>query len=174
MQEDSRAGHEETHRLLRNLQGETVVEHPSFTLISSDMAECFVQNYRKASSDVNPTVSQRLDAVQSFYGGSTKDFKEEEPFIVCPSPVQYLNLLKCIWLLDQVKSDQGLRSYCADPFNAAYARSLDRKVTTEAQRFLQGEHPLACVGDDQLFEARHSSLQCGFLEANRGPDAWTA
>jgi len=179
MQEDSRADHEETHRLLRRLQDETVVEHSRFTLISSDMAERFVQNYRKASSDVNPTVSQRLNAVQSFYESSTKDFKEEEPFIVCPSPVQYLNLLKCIWLLDQVRSDQGLRSYCADPFNAAYARSLDRKVTAEAQRFLQGEHPLACVGDDQLLRQDTAAFNLGFwrpievpmpgpLEANGG------
>jgi len=168
---------EEINWLIEYLQPSNL--HPGSVLVSSEIAECFVQSYQEAASEVIPTVSQRLDAVQSFYESSTKDFREEEPFIVCPSPVQYLNLLKCIWLLDQVKSDRGFRLHCEDPFNVAYARSLDRKVTEEAQRFLQGEHPLARVSDDQLLRQDTAAFNVGLwkpievpmpgpLEANGG------
>lgn len=169
MQEDSRAGHDETHRLLRDLQpsrsGQVVAEQSSFTLLSPDIAERIAQSYLAASSDVAPTISQRLDAVRSFYDRGTQMFEAEKPLIICPSPVQYLNLLKCIWLLHHIKNDQALRSYSKDPFNAAYVRSLDRKVDAEAQRFLLGEHQLQRVSDDQLLRQDAAAFSVCFWTA---------
>lgn len=183
MQEDARADHETTHRLLRNLQpanpDDREIEHSSLTLLSADIAECFVRSYSAVPSNTTPTISQRLDAIRAFYDGSTLTFKAEEPVLTCPPPVQYLNLLKCIWLLDHIKSDAGFSSYCRGPFNAAYVRSLERKVEFEAQRFLHLQNPLERVSDKQLLKQDEAAFNVNFwdpievptpgpLEANGG------
>jgi len=159
--------------MLRNQQlsrsGENVVEQSSLELLSPEIANCFARNYLATSADTAPSISERLDAVRSFYDDSTQSFEAEEPTIMCPSPVQYLNLLKCIWLLENVKKDRSFRSYCGDPFNGAYVRSLGRKVNAEAQRFLESERQLQRVGDDELLKQDDAAFNVNFWTVNEMP-----
>ncbi|KAJ9652448.1 hypothetical protein H2198_008318 [Neophaeococcomyces mojaviensis] len=154
--EDSRADNEETHRLLRGLygrQGNIPGTGPDATaLLSARITDRFEQSLSILPPEERPTVAQRFDAVVTFYDRSTHSFEPQEPFILSPSPIQYLNLLKCIWLLQSIQADQALVKYYENPFSAAWARRLARKVRGQAIRFLEGASGIRPVNEDDLLQ----------------------
>lgn len=166
--EVTQAGHEETQRLLRNIQahpGQPMVEKSYTELLSEAVSNRFAD-----SIDDTPTIIQRLDAALVFCEAGTQLFEAEPPSLRSPTPAQYLNLLKTIWLIDSITHDAGYRSFCRkDPLNKAWASILENRVRQEARRFLQGDTPLDRVSDEELLRQHESGFDVNLWQEKQVP-----
>lgn len=160
--EVNRALHEKTHDLIRKSQtwnhDELHFETPSYHLIETRVRQRFAESMCNTPIDQKPTIEQRLDAVYLFYGESTKNFVPRPPHRMCPSPSQFLNLLKCIWLLEDVKHDRYYDYFCNASLNEAWAIYLERKVEREARRFFERDNPLWRISEQCLLQQLDSEF----------------
>ncbi|KAK5097429.1 hypothetical protein LTS08_006841 [Lithohypha guttulata] len=166
--EVTQAGHGETHRLLRNIQarpGQPMVEKSYTELLSEAVSKRFAASIK----DI-PTIIQRLDAALVFCEAGTQLFEAEPPSLRSPTPAQYLNLLKTIWLIESVRHDAGYKSFCRkDPFNKAWASILENRVRQEARRFLEGDTPLDRVSDEELLRQHESGFDVNLWQEKQVP-----
>lgn len=106
------------------------------------------QNSRRRLS--TSTIPQKIDALLVFYERSTHKFSSQPPSMIMPPTIQYLNLLKCIYLLEDIKRDSEFRCFCQKPMSAAWLRFHANKVDSEARRFLTADGAIQQVPDDEL------------------------
>ena len=163
MMESMQAQHAELRELIQNLgprrEDSQAIQHlASVDLVSDAISQRFANSGSTELIEVQMTISQRLDAVQLFYQQSTQSFVAEPPLGMRPSPTQYLNLLKTIWLMDSIKNDPRLQRYRQDPFNAAWAHVLDWRIKVQALRFLNRQNTLERIGDEQLLRQNESEF----------------
>jgi hypothetical protein len=111
-----------------------------------DVPDYLAQKFQTIASESKPTTPLSLieciDAVAYHLENSTRKFRENLPLLVQPDPGEYLNLIKCVWILHQVKAHPGFRSLCQDLLWKAYVGELEDKVLTETKRFKTEENPL--------------------------------
>ncbi|KAJ9642888.1 hypothetical protein H2199_004409 [Coniosporium tulheliwenetii] len=76
------------------------------------------------------------DALLRLFHRSTLEFKpgrylrDKEP-----SPLQYLNLLKCVWLMQELRSSSEFNNVDANSHWPGYIKQLDEDLSKECQRF---------------------------------------
>lgn len=87
-------------------------------------------------------LAEGIDAVAFHYEESTRKFRSFALLSVTPEPAQYLNLMKCIWILEQMKSQPLFDVACQDILWKACVRELETKIISETERFATLESPL--------------------------------
>ncbi|KAI4164534.1 MAG: hypothetical protein LQ342_001847 [Letrouitia transgressa] len=76
-----------------------------------------------------------FDALVFHYSKSTIEFNSRpELGETSPDGQQYLNLLKCIWIIDQLKASTHFREAGPDSLWADYMRSLEDKIRIQVRR----------------------------------------
>ena len=87
-------------------------------------------------------LAEGIDAVAFHFEESTRKFRSFAPLILTPEPTQYLNLMKCVWIIEKIKSHPSFDLACKDILWAAYVRELESKIISETERFAIAESPL--------------------------------
>lgn len=120
------------------------------SLLSDEIRERFAatQTIRQEDSDVFFTES--IDALVVFFEGSTHAFTCQPPSMTRPSTIQYLNLLKCVYLLEYVSNDPDFKAFREKPMSAAWWQFHADKVRVEARRFLTAQGGIQQVPDEEL------------------------
>ncbi len=84
-----------------------------------------------------------VDALAFHFDKSTVKFRPTSPLIVTPDPLQYLNLMKSIWILEQLKSNPlYLRAISSDKLWQAYLKEFEVNLIQEIKRFESVINPL--------------------------------
>jgi hypothetical protein len=117
-------------------------QSPALPEVPDYLAERF-QTIASQSKPTNPLpLVDCIDAVAYHFENSTRKFRENPPLLMKPDPGEYLNLMKCLWILHQIKSHPNFRNLCQDILWKAYVRELERNVLKETRRFAAEENPL--------------------------------
>jgi hypothetical protein len=87
-------------------------------------------------------LAEGIDAVAFHFEESTRKFRSFAPLILKPEPAQYLNLMKCIWIMEKLKSHPSFDVACQDILWKSYVRELETKIISETERFATAENPL--------------------------------
>lgn len=129
-------------RIERKLKvaGASIRELPgNVSVLPPELASKFAAAaHSKPSSGVNGLMDY-VDAAVYHFEKSTRKFVDEPPFKITPEAQQYIDLLKCLWILRQMRSSRYFDRLCQDTLSKAYVRRLDRKVEYELRRF--GDFP---------------------------------
>lgn len=122
-------------------------------MVPTELAERFD---RAASSNAPAGldgVRDYFDAIVYHYEESTRNFVPVLPTMVRPTVLQYLNLLKCLWLSRRMRQDPFFDRFCQDTLSAAYVRQIERRVGEEFRRFEGGGALQAPDLDEILLES---------------------
>lgn len=117
-------------------------QSPALPEVPDYLAERF-QAIASQSKPTNPLpLVDCIDAVAYHFENSTRKFRENPPLLMKPDPGEFLNLMKCLWILHQIKSHPNFRNLCQDILWKAYVRELEKNVLKETRRFTAEEDPL--------------------------------
>jgi hypothetical protein len=104
------------------------------------------EKFKAKAADSRPIepfpLAEGIDAVAFHLEESTRKFRSFAPLILKPEPAQYLNLIKCIWIMERLKSHPAFDVACQDILWKSYVRELETKIISETERFTTGESPL--------------------------------
>lgn len=120
------------------------------SLLSDSIRGRFAATQTPRQEDSNAAITGMIDALVVFFEESSHAFTCEPPSMIKPSTIQYLNLLKCVYLLEHISRDPGFRVFREKPMSAAWWQYHADKVQTEARRFLTGEDGIQQVTDEEL------------------------
>lgn len=123
------------------------------SLLSDAIRERFAGTQTTRQEDSNASITAKIDALVVFFGESTHVFMCQQPSMTKPSTIQYLNLLKCVYLLENISRDPGFRVFREKPMSAAWWQFHADKVQIEARRFLTGEDGIQQVTDEELLRS---------------------
>jgi hypothetical protein len=115
---------------------------PILPSVPEYLAERFKDRAVEARSIEPFPLAEGIDAVAFHFEESTRKFRSIPPLILTPEPAQYLNLMKCIWILEQIKSNPSFEIACQDILWKSYVRELETKIIAETERFVTAESPL--------------------------------
>jgi hypothetical protein len=96
----------------------------------------------KVKNELFP-LADGVDALAFHFDKSTVKFRPASPLIVTPEPMQYLNLMKSIWILGKLKGNPlYLRAIGSDKLWQAYLKEFELNLIQEIKRFESVTHPL--------------------------------
>jgi hypothetical protein len=125
-------------------------QSPALPTVPDYLAEKF----QTIASELKPTnpfpLVDCIDAVAYHFENSTRKFRENPPLLMKPDPGEYLNLMKCLWILHQIKLHPNFRNLCQDILWKAYVRELERNVLKETRRFAAEENPLRVPASEDI------------------------
>ncbi|OAP58287.1 hypothetical protein AYL99_07377 [Fonsecaea erecta] len=107
---------------------------------------------RSVTRSVPFPIEKGIDALALHLGNSTQKFVRQPPLLVRPDPCQYINLMKSVWLVQQLQRDPEFGARCLDVLWGAYFRQLQRRVIHECRRFCAGDWPLVAPDDQQILQ----------------------
>lgn len=85
----------------------------------------------------SPSLTDLADAFVTYFNESTKDFKPASRIArdKVPPDKAYLNLMKCIWLLEKVKDTEEFRNVPEESHWTSYVAELEKLLSDECRRF---------------------------------------
>ncbi|OAG40294.1 hypothetical protein AYO21_05385 [Fonsecaea monophora] len=105
-----------------------------------------------ARSSIPFSIEKAIDALALHLGNSTQQFVLQPPLLVRPDTCQYINLMKCVWLVQRLQRDPNFEARCLDVLWGAYFRQLQRRVIHECRRFGARDWPLLAPDDQQILQ----------------------
>jgi hypothetical protein len=139
--------------LVKNVkEGSEIADSPSPALpsVPEYLAEKFKANALQTRSTEPFPLAEGVDAVAFHFEESTRNFRSFAPLNLTPKPAQYLNLMKCVWLMQQIKSNPSFEVACHDTLWKAYVLELETKIISETERFATVESPLQIPGPSDI------------------------
>jgi len=119
-----------------------------------DVPDYLVERFQAIASQSNSTnplpLISCIDAVAYHFEKSTRKFRENPPLLMKPDPAEYLNLMKCVWILHQIKLHPNFRNLCQDILWKAYVRELEGNVLKETRRFTAEENSLRVPASEDI------------------------
>lgn len=146
--------HEEVRHLLRNRP-----DIDPTILVSLQIASRF-----QSSMAGMPSVTRRLDAAYYFHEAYTRTFQPQPPLLLRPSPPQYLNLLKSIFLTFSTINVLEERIFTQDVYNKAYLDILQARVKKEVGHYLGTTDRFEIVSDEELLSQQADEFQVSWWQ----------
>jgi hypothetical protein len=101
-----------------------------------------------------------VDALAYHFDRSTLKFQPRSQLSTTPEPSQYLNLMKSIWILSQLKSNHRFaRSMEVDPLWRIYLREMEMKMIFETKRFGFQTGELQKPNEQDILLLPHASFE---------------
>ncbi|ERF73016.1 hypothetical protein EPUS_07110 [Endocarpon pusillum Z07020] len=108
--------------------------------------EYLSEKFKATAMDTRPIepfpLAEGIDAVAFYFEESTRKFRSFAPLMLTPEPTQYLNLMKCVWIIEKIKSHPSFDLACKDILWKTYVHELESKIISETERFATAESPL--------------------------------
>lgn len=122
----------------------------SITTIPTDAEQGFDSAYQAGDAPTGtPSLSDLSDAFLLSFYESTYKFQPGLDLQRKPPNDQYVNLLKCIWLMDKIRTSEELSNAVPDSHWPSYIKELDNQLSRQCARFarhtwegLERPHPL--------------------------------
>lgn len=131
--------------LLKNVEEEREIAKLPLPILPS-IPEYLAEKFQAKAVESRPIdpfpLADGIDAVAFHFEESTRKFRSFTTLILTPEPAQYLNLMKCIWIMERIKSHQSFDVACQDILWKAYVSELETKIISETERFTAARSPL--------------------------------
>ncbi|KAM0333945.1 hypothetical protein ACHAQA_000962 [Verticillium albo-atrum] len=115
--------------------------HEVYTLeVPPRVADAFkraaIQERPEYEDDMKLDLEEMADAFVLHYGNSTRDFISG--MLVenrVPRPEQYINLLKCVWLMQRIRESPRLTEPAPESHWPSYVKQLEEDLSSQCERF---------------------------------------
>ncbi|KIY00459.1 uncharacterized protein Z520_04144 [Fonsecaea multimorphosa CBS 102226] len=114
--------------------------------------EKFRLSVTRSGSPMPFPIEKGVDALALHLGNSTQSFVSQPSLLVRPAVCQYINLMKSVWLVQQLQRNREFEARCLDVLWGAYFRQLQKRVIYECSRFCAPNDPLIAPDDQQILQ----------------------
>ncbi|PNH44591.1 hypothetical protein VD0004_g3083 [Verticillium dahliae] len=104
--------------------------------VSEAFRRAAMQEKLEYEDDMSLDLEEMADAFVLHYGNSTRDFVSG--MLVenrVPHPEQYINLLKCVWLMQRIRESPKLKQPAPESHWPSYVKQLEDDLSSQCERF---------------------------------------